>query len=82
MTHETHYRWVELVGTNHNRRDVNEEANERPCVLCEFYIELTGSLGNDWGVCSNADSPFDARLMFEHDGCEYFRRAALDEVDE
>jgi hypothetical protein len=25
-----------------------------------------------WGVCSNAESPFDRTAMFEHDGCDFF----------
>src|SRR5690349_13660112 len=57
-----------------------QELIHRQCFKCQYYIPLQGSLSLDWGVCSNANSPHDAQLMFEHDGCEHFSYAA-DEVE-
>lgn len=45
------------------------------CLFCRYYIPLAGPLGEDWGVCSNAVSPFDAQLMFEHEGCDQYSPA-------
>ena len=33
---------------------------------CKFYAELKGSLGYDWGVCTNPASPRSGLLTFEH----------------
>lgn len=45
------------------------------CGVCLYWIPLAGQWGLDWGACCNADSPFDGRVMFEHDGCPVFRKA-------
>lgn len=39
------------------------------CGGCDFYPELEGALGSDWGVCTNPASPYDSLVRFEHDGC-------------
>lgn len=39
---------------------------------CRHFIPLTGSLGNDWGICANPASPRCALLTFEHQGCPQF----------
>ena len=38
---------------------------------------MTGTWGEDWGVCSNPASTHDRTAMLEHDGC-----AAFEEADE
>lgn len=45
------------------------------CGICIYFIPLSGALGCDYGACSNSASHFDARVMFEHDGCEQFSSA-------
>jgi len=41
----------------------------KPCQSCGFYIPIAGSLRTTFGVCSNAISPEDARVVsFDH-GC-------------
>ena len=41
----------------------------KPCHSCGFYIPIAGSLRTTFGVCSNAISPEDARVVsFDH-GC-------------
>jgi hypothetical protein len=42
------------------------------CGACRFWIALRGTLGLDYGACTNPASPFDAQVRFEHDGCEHF----------
>jgi len=39
---------------------------------CKFFFQLKGSLGSDWGVCVNPESPRAGLLTFEHLGCELF----------
>lgn len=33
---------------------------------CKHFVELNGDLGNDWGVCSNSNSPRAGLLTWEH----------------
>jgi hypothetical protein len=33
---------------------------------CKFFVPLNGDLGNDWGVCSNPESPRAGLLTWEH----------------
>jgi hypothetical protein len=47
---------------------------------CKHFLKLAGSLGFDWGVCTNADSPRAGLLTFEHMGCKFFE--AEDEPDD
>jgi len=45
------------------------QAAPKPCSTCGFFIPITGSLRGAFGVCSNAISPEDARVVsFDH-GC-------------
>jgi hypothetical protein len=39
---------------------------------CEFFMELPGKFGADWGVCVNKKSPRAGLLTFEHQGCPEF----------
>ncbi len=39
------------------------------CGGCKFYIPLEGSIGADWGACSNPRSPQDGKVTMEHHGC-------------
>jgi hypothetical protein len=41
---------------------------------CRWYVKLQGSLGHDWGVCTNAQSHRCGLLTFEHQGCQQFER--------
>ena len=45
------------------------KAAPKPCVSCGFFLPIAGSLRTTFGVCSNAISPEDARVVsFDH-GC-------------
>jgi hypothetical protein len=82
--HDTHQRWIKKLP--HNRyppaRNVEypDEWTSEQCLMCQYYVKLTGKLGYDWGVCSNAVSPLDGLVMFEHDGCEHFVPAEDEET--
>lgn len=51
------------------------------CGGCSYYIPLEGSIGMDWGTCSNPNSNFDARAVFEHHGCEHHSHISVYERD-
>jgi hypothetical protein len=40
---------------------------------CKYFIELSGMVGSDWGVCYHPESPRRGLLTFEHMGCKYFK---------
>ena len=40
-----------------------------PCASCGFFIPIAGSLRSAFGVCSNAISPEDARVVAVDHGC-------------
>lgn len=45
------------------------ESAPKPCYTCGFFIQIAGSLRSTFGVCANAISPEDARVVsFDH-GC-------------
>jgi hypothetical protein len=63
----THDRWAS------NLREA--EWRYEQCGRCIWWVPLTGTWGEDWGVCSNPASPHDRSAMFEHDGCDVFEEA-------
>jgi hypothetical protein len=77
---ETHRRWASKLPLNRDTGDPDYLSDWywQQCGGCAFYRALSGQLGEDWGACANPASPFDARLMFEHDGCEAFEQAGPD----
>ncbi len=44
-------------------------AAPKPCGSCGFFIPIAGSLRSAFGVCSNAISPEDARVVSIDHGC-------------
>jgi hypothetical protein len=77
----THRRWADKYEPNRNPMspDYKEEWNQQPCFQCQFYVKLTGLLGTSWGICSNESSYLDGKVMYEHDGCEFFSYAKDEE---
>jgi len=76
MTYESdrlHQRWDQKIALNRDQasEQYQDEWWAQQCGSCRFYCPLTGPLGSDWGACTSPDSPFDAQLRFEHDGCEH-----------
>ena len=45
------------------------QAAPKPCSSCGFFIPIAGSLRSAFGVCSNAISPEDARVVSVDHGC-------------
>jgi len=44
---------------------------------CKYYHELSGTAGQDWGVCWNKKSPRAGKLTFEHmERCKLFCQEA------
>jgi hypothetical protein len=74
---ETHERWIKRKNRvwPTNADDVPDAWINEQCGQCRFYMPLQGLLSTDWGVCSNPESEFDGKVMFEHDGCEHYSGA-------
>ena len=74
---DTHRRWAEAGQFNRrtNDPDYQDSWYRSQCGGCRYWIPLHGVLGSDWGACTNKESKFDRRLMFEHDGCDHFDAA-------
>ena len=45
------------------------ESAPKPCHSCGFFIQIAGSLRSTFGVCANAISPEDARVVSVDHGC-------------
>ena len=45
------------------------ESAPKPCHSCGFFIPIAGSLRSTFGVCANAISPEDARVVSVDHGC-------------
>ncbi|MEV7565508.1 DUF3027 domain-containing protein [Streptomyces tanashiensis] len=69
---DVHSRWLQLLHRSTGGPDYRDEWFDEQCGGCRFWIPLSGDLGLDWGACAHADSPFDGRVRFEHDGCGQF----------
>lgn len=52
-------------------RDGDEYKGDCSCG-CRYFAKLPGALGQDWGVCWNANSHRAGLLTFEHQGCPQF----------
>jgi hypothetical protein len=82
----THNRWMD--GKVQRNRDIDsseydekwETWSQQQCFMCQFYVQLEGQLGMDWGACTNELSAFDGCIMYEHDGCEHFSFAEDEEL--
>lgn len=51
------------------------ERSQNDCSCgCDYFINLSGEFGKDWGVCTNSNSHRCGLLTFEHQGCSNFSR--------
>ena len=66
----THARWVQLQSRVIGSDDYLDEWYDQQCGICRWWLPIAGVFGEDYGVCSNPASAFDARARFEHDGCD------------
>ncbi len=69
---DVHRRWLQLLNRSTGNPNYRDEWFDEQCGGCRFWTPLSGDLGLDWGACTHADSRFDGRVRFEHDGCEHF----------
>jgi hypothetical protein len=53
------------------------KAAPKPCYSCGFFIPISGSLRAAFGVCANAISPEDARVVSVDHGCGAHSEATL-----
>jgi len=53
------------------------QAAPKPCSLCAFFLPIAGSLRSSFGVCANAISPEDARVVSVDHGCGAHSEATL-----
>jgi hypothetical protein len=67
-----HKRWTERRNRKQESPDYKDEWYQEQCFACKFYVALVGAFVEDYGACTNENSPFDKQVMFEHDGCEHF----------
>jgi hypothetical protein len=44
------------------------------CESCQYYKELKGELGMDWGGCINQKSEYFGKLVFEHNNCKHHNK--------
>jgi hypothetical protein len=45
---------------------------------CRHFIRLAHEIGNEWGVCTNSNSPRAGLLTFERQGCAAFEPTTVD----
>ena len=55
------------------------QAAPKPCHSCGFFLPIAGSLRSTFGVCANAISPDDARVVSVDHGCGAHSEATLSE---
>lgn len=64
-----HQRWLERRNRKQESDDYRDAWYDQQCGRCVFFVPLTGTIGLDYGGCTNLESKFDGTIMFEHDGC-------------
>lgn len=70
-----HERWSERRNRKPESPLYKDEWYAEQCGGCQYFIPLMGALAEDYGACSKPSSPFDGRVMFEHDGCDQYSEA-------
>ena len=63
----------DLVAYQNGTDTNNHELSDCSCG-CEWFVQLRGKEGNDWGVCTCQKSPRAGLLTFEHMGCSEFKK--------
>jgi hypothetical protein len=64
-----HPRWYEKLPLRENAAGDAQWTEQ--CGGCRYYIPLDGTIGEDWGACSNPLSLHDRTVVFEHYGCPH-----------
>jgi hypothetical protein len=71
-THEKLWQIVRKLDTDYEPYGKIERYGSDCSCGCRHFVKLAGEVGNDWGVCSNPESPRSGFLTFEHQGCSAF----------
>ena len=71
-------RWYD--GESGPHADVAEKA-PAPCATCGYFIPMAGALRNFFGVCANAWSPSDGRVVSLDHGCGAHSEIDLDKPE-
>ena len=67
-------RWYE---SDRGPQSAIAQAAPKPCSSCAFFLPISGSLRASFGVCANAISPEDARVVSVDHGCGAHSEATL-----
>ncbi len=73
-----HDRWMKSRNRRTEDPAYQDDWYETQCGTCRYFVPLMGVFIDDWGACTNPDSEFDRRVMFEHDGCDAFEQGTWD----
>lgn len=68
----THERWLDRRLRKQEEPDYRDEWWGAQCGACRYWVPLSGIFGDDYGGCTNPNSPRDGCVQFEHDGCDEF----------
>lgn len=71
-------RWYE--GENGPKAEVAEKA-PAPCASCGFFVPMAGALRSFFGVCANAWSPSDGRVVSLDHGCGAHSEVDIEHVE-
>jgi len=67
-------RWYE---SDRGPQSLIAQSAPKPCSSCAFFLPIAGSLRASFGVCANAISPEDARVVSVDHGCGAHSEATL-----
>lgn len=76
--HEKLWKIVRRLDTDYEPYGKAERDGPDCSCGCRHLVKLAGDVGNDWGVCSNPESPRAALITFEHQGCMAFEAITVD----
>jgi hypothetical protein len=77
--HEKLLKVVRRLQTDYEPYGTVSRDGESDCSCgCRHFAKLAHEVGNDWGICSNPESPRAGLLTFEHQGCAAFSPITLD----
>ena len=76
--HEKLWKIVRRLDTDYEPYGKAERDGSDCSCGCRHFVKLAGDVGNDWGVCSNPESPRSELLTFAHQGCPAFEPITVD----
>ncbi len=64
-------RWLRRRNRMPEEQEVPEHRGQH-CYACQYWMPIGGALIDEFGICSNAASPFDRTARGRDDGCDRF----------